>query len=167
MDVRIQLWRKLSTEELMLLNCGVGEDSWEPLGLQGNQENQSWIFVGRIDAEAETLNTLATWCKQLTHWKRPWCWERLKAGGEGDDRGWDCWMASPTRWKWVWASSRSWWWTGKPGVLQSTGSQRVGHDWATELTDWLMLVNPGEVSTHDCAKQISQKDVYLQLCKRG
>ena len=64
-------------------------------------------------------------------------WERLKAGGEGDDRGWDGWMASPTWWTWVWASSRSWWWTGKPGMLQSMGSQRVGHDWETELTDWL------------------------------
>ena len=68
----------------------------------------------------------------LTHWKRPWCWERLKAGGEGDDRGWVVWMASPTRWTWVWASSGSWWWIGKPGVLQSMGSQRVRHDW-TEL----------------------------------
>ena len=58
-----------------------------------------------------------TWCKELTHWKRPWCWERLKAGGEGDDRGWDGWMASSTWWTWVWASSRSWWWTGKPGIL--------------------------------------------------
>ena len=75
-------------------------------------------------------NTLATWCEELTHWKRPWCWERLKAGGEGDDRGWDGWMASPT---WVWVSSGSWWWTGKPGVLQSMESQRVGHDWTTEL----------------------------------
>ena len=66
---------------------------------------------------------------------RPWCWERAKAG-EGDGRGQDGWMASPTQWTWVWASSGSWWWTGKPGVLQSMGSQRVGHDWATELTDW-------------------------------
>ena len=95
--------------------------------------NQSWIFTGRTDAEPETLNTLATWCEELTHWKRPWCWERLKAGGEGDDRGWDGWMASPTGWTWVWVSSGSWWWTRKPGVLQSMGSQRVGHDWATEL----------------------------------
>ena len=66
------------------------------------------------------------------HLKRPWCWERLKAG-EGDVRGWDGWMASLTRCTWVWASSGSWWWTGKPGVLQSMGSQRVGHDWTTEL----------------------------------
>ena len=86
-------------------------------------------------------NTLATWCKELTHWKRPWCWERLKAGGEENDRGWNGWMESLTRWAWGWASSRSWWWTGKPGMLQSMGSQRVGHDWATELnwTDWTIL----------------------------
>ena len=71
--------------------------------------------------------------KTRTHWKRPWCWERLKVGGEGDDRGWDSWMASPTGWTRVWASSRSWWWTGKPGVLQSMELQRVGHDWLTEL----------------------------------
>ena len=81
-------------------------------------------------------NTLATWCEELTHWKWPWCWERLKAGGEGDDRGRDGRMASLTQWTWVWANSRNWWWTGKPGVLQSMGLQRVGHNWATELTDW-------------------------------
>ena len=78
-------------------------------------------------------NTLATWWEELTHLKRPWGWERLRAGGEGDDRGWDGWMASPTQWTWVWVDSGSWWWTGRPGVLQSTGSQRVRHDWATEL----------------------------------
>ena len=82
-------------------------------------------------------NTLATWCKELTHWKRPWCWERLKTG-EGDDRGWDGWMASPTRWTRVWVSSGSLW-TGKPGVLQSMGSQRVRHDsyWADWLNPWI------------------------------
>ena len=79
------------------------------------------------------LNTLATWWEELTHWKRPWDWERLKAGGEGDDRGWDGWMASPTQLAWVWVNSRSWWWSGRPGMLQSMGSQRVRHDWATEL----------------------------------
>ena len=94
------------------------------------KENQLWIFMGRTDAEAETL---ATWCEELTHWKRPWCWERLKAGGEGDDRGWDGWMASPTQWAWVSVNSGSWWWTGRPGVLQSMGLQRVRHDWATEM----------------------------------
>ena len=77
-------------------------------------------------------STLAIWCEELTHWKRPWFWERLKAGGEGDNRGWDGWMASPIWWTWVWVSSRSWWWTGKPGMLQSMGLQRVRHDWLTE-----------------------------------
>ena len=70
-------------------------------------------------------------CKP-THWKRPWCWERLKARGEGDDRGEDGWMASPTQWTWVWASSGRWWRMGRPGVLQSMGSQRLRHNWATE-----------------------------------
>ena len=78
-------------------------------------------------------NALATWCDELTHWKSPWCWERLRGGGEGDDRGWDGWMASQTRWTWVWVNSRSRWWTGRPGVLWLMGSQRVRHDWATEL----------------------------------
>ena len=76
---------------------------------------------------------LATWCEELTHLKRPWSWERLKAGGKGDDRGWDGWMASPTQWTWAWVGSESWWWTGRPSMLQSKRSQRVGHDWATEL----------------------------------
>ena len=79
------------------------------------------------------LQYLNTWCKELTHWKRPWCWEILKVGEEGDDRGWDGWMASLIQWTWVWVSSGSWWWTGKPSMLQSLVSQRVGHNWATEL----------------------------------
>ena len=81
------------------------------------------------------LQYLATLCEELTHWKRPSCWERLKAG-EGDDRGWNGWMALLTRWAWVWVSSVSWWWTGKLAVLQSTGLQRVGHDWVTESNFW-------------------------------
>ena len=76
-------------------------------------------------------STLATSCKELTHWKRLWCWEGL--GGEGDDRGWDGWMASLTRWTWVWVNSGSWWWTGRPGMLRFMGSQRVGYDWVIEL----------------------------------
>ena len=78
-------------------------------------------------------NTLPTWCEESTHWKRPWCWERLKAGGERDNKGWDGWMASSTQWTWVWGNSGSWWWTGRPGMLQSMGSQRVGHNWMTQL----------------------------------
>ena len=73
---------------------------------------QSWVFIGMTDVEAKT-NTLATWCKELTHLKRPWCWEGLGAGGEGDSRGWDGWMASPTQCTWVWVGSGSWWWTGR------------------------------------------------------
>ena len=78
-------------------------------------------------------STLATSWEELTHWKRPWCWEGLGSRGQGDDRGWDGWMASPTPWTWVWVNSRSWWWTGRPGVLWFMGSQRIRHDWATEL----------------------------------
>ena len=114
----------------------------QPIHLKGNQ---SWIFIERTNVEVET-NSLATWCKELIHWKRPWFWERLKAGGEGDARGWDSWMASPTGWKWVLVSSGSWWWTGKPEVLQSIRSQRVGHNWATEL-NWTEL--------NRCREQVS------------
>ena len=70
--------------------------------------------------------------RRADHLKRPWCWEKLRAGGEGDDRGWDGWMASPTWWTWIWASSGSWWWTGKPGMLQCMGLQRVGRNQPTE-----------------------------------
>ena len=122
----------------MLLNCGTGEDFWESLELQGDQINLSWrksvLNIHWKDwCWSWNSNTLATWCEKLTHLKIPWCWEILKAGGEGDDRGWDDWMASPTRWTWVWVNFRSWWWTGRPGVLQSMGLQRVRHDWVTAL----------------------------------
>ena len=100
--------------------------------------NQSWIFIGRTDAEDETP-TLWPPDEGLTHCKRSWCWARLKAGGKGEDRGWNSWMASPTRWTWIWATSRSWWWTGKPDVLQFMGSQRVRHDWVTGL-NWLTFL---------------------------
>ena len=105
--------------------------------------NQSWIFIGRTDAEAETPILWPPDVKNWLIWK-DWCWGRLKAGGEGADRGWDSWMASPTQWTWIWVSSVSWWWTERPGMLQSMGSQRVGHDWATEL-NWTaaLWVSPG------------------------
>ena len=122
----------------MCLNCGVREDSWESLGLQGDTTSPScrkpvlnihwkdWCW-------SRSSNTLATLCEQLTHLKRPRCWERLKVGGEGDDRGCNGWMASLTQWTWVWVSSGSCWWIGKPGMLLFIGSQRAGHDCATEL----------------------------------
>ena len=81
--------------------------------------NQWWIFIGRNDAKAEPPILWPTWFEEVTCWKRPWCWEKLKVETGGDDRGWDGWMASPTQWTWVWVNSGSWWWTGRPGVLQS------------------------------------------------
>ena len=93
-------------------------------------------------------NTLTTSCKELTHWKRPWCWEGLGAGGEGDDRGWDGWMASLSRWTWVSENSGSWWWTGRPGMLQFMGSQRVRHDWTTEL-NWRMQISVSWIGNSD------------------
>ena len=128
----------------MLLNCGVGEDSWESLDCKEIQPvhskgDQSWVFIGRTDAKAETL---VLWPPDAKSWLigKDWCWERLGAGGKGDNRGWDGWMASPTRWTWVWVNSGNWWWTGKPGVLWFMGSQRVGHDWATEL-NWIRWIH--------------------------
>ena len=97
---------------------------------------QSWIFIHAVNIHSSwswSSNILATWCKEQTHWKRPWLWERLKAGGEGDNRGWDGWMTLPTQWTWVWSISKSWWWTGKSGVLQSMGFQRVRKVWTSEL----------------------------------
>ena len=138
MDVRVGLWRRLSTEELMLLNCDVGEDSWESLGLQGDPTSPFWRrsalgFLWKERCWSWNSSTLTTSCEELIHWRRLCCWEGLEAGGEGEDRGWDGWMASLTWWTWVWVSSGSWWWTGRPGLLWFMGSQRVRHDWATEL----------------------------------
>ena len=98
--------------------------------------NQSWICIGRTDAKAETPILWPPDAKSWLIWK-DWYWERLKVGGEEDDRGWDGWMTSLTQWTWVWVNTNmSWWWTGRPGMLQFMGLQRVGHDWVTELT-WL------------------------------
>ena len=121
----------------MLLNC----DAWRSLlrvPWTARLSNQS--ILKEINSEysleglmlKQILQFLATWCDELTHWKRPWCWERLKAEGEGEDRGWDDWMASLTKWTWIWANYRRWWGTGKPGMLQSMGLQRVRHDLVTE-----------------------------------
>ena len=106
--------------------------------------DQPWVFFGRNDAKAETP-ILWPPHAELIHWKRLWCWEGLGAGGEGDDRGWDGWMASPTQWTWVWVNFRRWWWTGRPGVLRFMGLQKVGHDWATEL-NWT------ESESHSCVQ---------------
>ena len=119
-------FKKAECRRTNTFEIGVREDSWESLGLQGDpiqwidshpKGNQSCIFIGGTDAEVETPILLATWCEEPTHRNRPWCWERLRAGGEWDDRGWDGWMASLTWWTWVWVNSGSWWWTGRPDVL--------------------------------------------------
>ena len=78
----------------------------------------------------------ATWCEELTHWKRPWCWERLKAGGKGDDRGWEGWMASLTPWTWVWAGSGSWWWTGRPACCSPWGHKVSDTTERLNWTNW-------------------------------
>ena len=125
----------------------------EPVHPKGDQ---SWVFIGRTDVEAETP---ILWPRDVKswHWKRPWCWERLKAGGEGENRGWDGWMASLTQWTWVWVNSGSWWWTGRPGMLQFMGSQRVGHDWMTEL-NCIKIMSSWE---------LNQAVKYLIKCVQG
>ena len=139
MDMRVGLWRRLSAEELMLLNCGVGEDSWESLGLQGDPTSPSWrrsvLGVHWKDwCWGWNSSNLATSWEELTHWKRPWCWEVLGAGEEGDDREWDGWMASLTQWTWVWVNSvlvmdREAWRAVVHGVAKSQ----------TQLSDWSEL----------------------------
>ena len=112
-----------------------------------SQQDPLWPTSQNIGNKSRNSSTLATSCEELTHWKRPWCWEGLGAGGEGDDRGWDGWMASLTRWTWVWVNSGSWWWTGRPGVLRFMGSKRVKHNWATEL-NWTNK-SPGMDGLHN------------------
>ena len=104
-----------------LLDC-------KEIQLVHSKGDQSWVFFGRNDAKAETP---ILWPPHVKSWL--WCWEALGAGGKRNEGGWDGWMASPTRWTWVWVNSGSWWWTGRPGVLRFMGSQRVGRDWVTEL----------------------------------
>ena len=100
--------------------------------LKDNCFTMFWWFLPYNNMNQPKVYTSATWREELTHWKRAWCWERLRAGGKAGGRGWDGWIASSTQWTWVWANSGRWWRTGKPGVLQFMGSQRVRHDLATE-----------------------------------
>ena len=135
----------------MLLNCGVGEDSWESLGLQGvptsPSQRKSVLNIHWKDwCWSWNSNTLATWWEELTFWKRPWCWEKLKAGGEGDSRQWDGWVASRTQWTWLWVNSgglvmdREAWHAAVHGVTKSwTGlSNWTELSWAERLLiKWL------------------------------
>ena len=139
----VWMWELGHKESWAWKNCCfwtvVLEKTLESLGLQGDptspSSRKSVLNIHQKDwGWSWNSNTLATWCEELTHWKRPWCWERLKAGGEGDDRGADSLMAWLTWWTWLWAS---WWWTGKDGVLPPMGSHKVRQGLATELTDWL------------------------------
>ena len=150
----------------MLLNCGV-EDSWESLELHGNPTSQLRKSVLNINWKdwcwSWNPNTLVTWFEEPTHWKRPSCWESLKAGGIGDDREWDGCMVHPfitDTMDMFWISSRSWWWTGKPGVLQSMGSQRVRDYWATELnwTDGFAFIYTNELHQYEFKKNL-YKDI--------
>ena len=138
MDVKARPHRKLSAEELLLLNCGAGEDSWESLVLQGDPASQSkrksvlnihwkdWCW-------SWNSSTLATWYEELTHWKRPYCWERLKVGGEGDDREWDGWMAVSLSRLCELVMDRKAWHAVVQGVAKSWKWLR---DWTDPLTEW-------------------------------
>ena len=141
MDVRVGLWRKLSTENWYFWAVTLEKTLESPLDCKEIQPAhpkgaQSWVFIGSTDVEAETP---ILWPPDTKSWligKDPDAGRDLGAGGEGDNRGWDGWMALPIRWTWVWVNSGSWWSTGRPDVLRFMGSQRVPHDWAPELTDW-------------------------------
>ena len=163
----------------MLLNCGVGEDSWESPGVQGDPTSQSYkkpvLNIHRKDwCWSWNSNTLAPWFEEPTHWKKLWCWEILKAG-EGDGRGWDGWMASLTPWTRVWANSRRHWRTGKPGALPFVGLPRVGHGLATEQQqreERTMLLSQAPVwvfnqvsSFHPWDRHSAQRPWLMQICR--
>ena len=159
MYLRVGLWRKLSTKEVILLKYGVGEDSWEPLGLEGDptisfQGVQSWVFTGRTDSEAETP-ILGHLMWRFDSLEKTLMLGTTGAGEEGDDRGWDGWMASLTRCTLVFKYSGGWCWTGRLGLLRFMGSERVGHDWATELK-WT------ELKSYQLSLFLSSSDVYVR-----
>ena len=162
MEVRVGLQRKLSTKELMLLNVGVGEDSCESLGLQGDPTSPSKRksvlgFHWKDWCWSWNSSSLATWCKELTLLKRPWFWERLRAGGEGDDRGWDGWMAPLTQWKWVWVFSGSWRWIEGPACCSSWGSKESDTieqlNWTPLKWDYCLKIN-----SQDCRSEEEEKE---------
>ena len=146
-------WTIDAFEELMLLNCGVGEDSWEFLGQQGDPTSPFWRrsalgFLWREWCWSWNSSTLATSCEELTHWKRLWCWEGLGARGEGDERGWDGWMASLTRWTWVWVNSGSGDGQGGLACCNSWGRKE------SDTTEWLKWT---ELNSWKRLKQLSMR----------
>ena len=137
--------KKAEHQELMLLNCGVGEDSWESLWTA--RRSNEFILKNSPGCSLEGLRLklklqyLGHLMQRADSSERLWWWERLRTGEEGDDKGWDGWMASLIQWTWVWVESGIWWWTGRPGMLWIMESQRVRHDWATELNWTEALIN--------------------------
>ena len=134
-------WLRITEKTALIMsiyqsNCGVGEDSWESLGLRdrtSQSERKSTLTTHWKDWRwSWSSSILAIWCEELTHWKSPWCWERLRTEGIEGIRGWNDWMASLMQWTWIWANLGRWWGTERPGVLLSTGLQRVRQDWVTE-----------------------------------
>ena len=138
MDVRVGIWRKLSEEELMLLNCGVGEDSWESLGVQGRSDQSILKAISpECLLEGLMLKLKLQYFGQLM-WKtdsfeKTLMLRKIEGGRRSEWQRRSGWIASLTQWTWVWVNSGSWWWTGRPGTLQSMGSPRVRHNWVTEL----------------------------------
>ena len=151
----------------MLLNCSVGEDSLKsPLDSKEIKPvNQPWIKESNPEYSLKNWcwswisDTLATSCKELTHWKRPWCWERLKAEREEGDRGWDGWMESQIQGTWTWANSRRWWATGKPGMLQYVGSQ---HDMVAEQQQQ-RLMHTTILLTYTCGFLMGSSQLTFKL----
>ena len=161
----VGLWRKLSTKEFMLLNCGFGEDSCKSLGLQGDPTSPFWrrsvLGVHWKDWWwSWNSNTLATSCEELTHWKRLWCWEGLGAGEEGDNREWDGWMASLTRWTWV---------ERTPGVGDGQGGLACYDSWGykesdtTERLNWTELNWTDIVLLMSCLRRVVKSEEILNL----
>ena len=151
------------TSSFWFLVCFFGLEGWKHQRRYGTAFSYcSWGSQGKnTDMVCHSLlqwtDTLATWYKELTHWKRPWHWERLRAGGEGDNRRWDGWMASLTQWTWVWASSRSWWWTGQAWRAAVHG---VKKSW-TRLSDWTVLMEQQGSSDFCCGSA----EVCVLLCE--
>ena len=158
MDVRVGLWRSWVLKNWCFWTVVLEKTLESPLDCKEIQPvhsegDQPWVFTGKTDAEAETP---ILWPPHV----KSWLIGKDSDAGEGDDRGWGGWMASPTQWTWVWVNSGSWWWTRRPGMLQFMGSQRVRHDWVTEL-NWTEL-RLG--STGKCLDQIFFQNNNFKVC---